>query len=148
MKNKLFLLCCLSISIGYSQLNEKQFKQSETMLLDDGKLTVELLSQCSNPCWILTSENNANELSVDVKIPRLLDQTANAKHFHITLIPFQGVPDPSDKCIAEQRLSLACLIPLSISEVRKKFKNPNIAYFFMRKYQDRDYFLFIQTEVR
>lgn len=124
---------------------EKQFKQSVTMILDDGKLTTERLSQCPIPCWILTSETNANELSEDVKIPKLLDQAEIAKHFHLTLIPYQGVPEPSENCIAEQRLSLTCLIPLSIHEVRKKFKDPKIDYFFMRKYQDRDYFLFLQT---
>ena len=124
---------------------EKQFNKTVTLLSDDAELTVEKISQCRLPCWILTSESKANELSEDNKISQLLDQMGGLKHFHITLIPFQDVPEPSHDCIAEKRLTLKCLIPLSIHEVRKKFKDPSIAYFFMRKYQDRDYFLFIQT---
>lgn len=124
---------------------EKQFNRVVNLLSDDGELTREKISQCQMPCWILTSETKANELTEENKIPKTLDQMGGPKHFHLTLIPFQDVPEPSQDCIAEKRLSLKCLIPLSIHEVRKKFKDPSIAYFFMRKYQDRDYFLFIQT---
>lgn len=124
---------------------EKQFQKTVTLLTDDGNLNSEKISACAQPCWILTSEVSANELSVENKIPQILDQMGSSKHFHITLVPYQSVPVPSAECVAEQRLSLNCLIPLSIHSVRKKFKDSSVAYFFMRKYQDRDYFLFIQT---
>lgn len=125
---------------------EKNFRQIVTMLSDDGKLSAEQLTNCQRPCWILTSETRANELAPENDIPPKLTQITQNKHFHVTLIPFQNIPENSEACIAEKRLSLACLIPLSIHEVRKKFKDPNEMYFFMRKYQDRDYFLFIQTK--
>ncbi len=129
------------LKVGY----EKQFQKPVSLLLDDGSLIVEKISRCQSPCWILTSETKANELSIENKIPQMLTQIPDGKHFHITLIPFQNIPETSDECIAEKRLSLECLIPLSIHQVRKKFKDANEKYFFMRKYQDRDYFLFIQT---
>lgn len=124
---------------------EKQFNKVVTLVYDEGVLNKEQISQCKIPCWILTSESKSNELTQDNQIPRALDSMSGLKHFHLTLIPFQDVPEPSKDCIAEKRLSLKCLIPLSIHQVRKKFKDPTIAYFFMRKYQDRDYFLFLQT---
>lgn len=123
----------------------KQFRKAVTLLADDGNLTEEMISQCEKPCWILTSDARANELSEYNAIPQILNSMKNVRHFHITLISFFGVPEPTPDCIAEKRLSLQCLIPLSIHEVRKKFKDPSVDYFFMRKYQDRDYFLFIQS---
>lgn len=124
---------------------EKNFRQSVSMLVDDGKLTSEQLFQCHQPCWILTAETKANELTEENKIPKMLSEVPNFKHFHLTLIPFLEISEPTAECIAEQRLGLNCLIQLSIHQVRKKMKDPNESYFFMRKYQDRDYFLFIQT---
>lgn len=129
------------IKIGF----EEQFKKTVTLLSDNENLTAEAISKCLQPCWILTSETQANELSENNKIPQILNKIENGKHFHITLVPFSEVQDPSQDCIAEKRLSLECLIPVSIHEVRKKFKDPKASYFFMRKYQDRDYFLFIQN---
>lgn len=125
---------------------EQQFKKTVTLLSDDGNVSAEKILKCAQPCWILTSENQANELSEANKIPQILNRLENVKHFQITFIPFLGVPDPSPECVAEKRLSLRCLIPLSIHEVRKKFKDPAVSYFFMRKYEDRDYFLFLQIK--
>ncbi len=124
---------------------EEQIQKKVTLLADDGYLTPETIAKCPQPCWILTSEIHANELSGLNILPQILDKMENTNHFHITLIPFSSVPTPSEACIAEKRLSLQCLIPLSIHEVSKKFKDSAISYFFMRKYQDRDYFLFLQT---
>lgn len=124
---------------------EAQFKQNVRLIADDTNLTLETLANCEKPCWILTSENQANELSENNRLPKMLDSLKSVNHFHLTLIPFSKVPNPSEACIAEKRLSLSCLIELSIHEVSKKFKDPMVSYFFMRKYQDRDYFLFIQT---
>lgn len=124
---------------------EKTFKKSVSVLMDDGSLSVEKLNQCNKPCWILTSENQAHELSTENKIPALLNQVTGGNHFHMTLIPFDKIPDPSDECVAEKRLSLPCLISLSLHEVRKKFKDKDASYFLMRKYLDRDYFLLIQS---
>ena len=125
---------------------EAQFKQNVRLIADDANLTLDALAKCEKPCWILTSETQANELSADNRIPKMLDKLESVNHFHLTLIPFSNVPNPSAACIAEKRLSLPCLTELSIHEVSKKFKDPTMSYFFMRKYQDRDYFLFIQTK--
>ncbi|NUN06520.1 MAG: hypothetical protein HUU57_12245 [Bdellovibrio sp.] len=124
---------------------EGQFKKNVTLLKDDGQLSLEKIAQCAIPCWILTSETQAHELSNQNPIPQILNTLQGIEHFSLTLIPFSNVPETTEECVAEKRLSLHCIIPLSIHQVRKKFKDPAVAYFFMRKYQDRDYFLFIQT---
>lgn len=129
------------IKIAY----EKQFQKNVNLIADNEDLSEKALEECSSPCWILTTESQANELVADNKIIQALNKMKNINHFHLTLIPFSSVPEPSQECVSELRLSLKCLIPLSIHEVRKKFKDPAVSYFFMRKYQDRDYFLFIQT---
>lgn len=124
---------------------EDQFQKTVTILTDDGNISADAIAKCAQPCWILTAETNANELSEYQKIPQILDSMENTNHFHITLIPFSNVPEPTQDCIDEKRLTLGCLIPLSIHEVSKKFKDKNATYFFVRKYKDRDYFLFLQT---
>jgi hypothetical protein len=124
---------------------EEQFQKTVTLLADDGNLSADAIAKCAQPCWILTSETEANELSGAQKIPLILNSMENTNHFHITLIPFFNVPEPTQNCIDEKRLTLGCLVPLSIHEVSKKFKDKNTSYFFMRKYKDRDYFLFLQT---
>lgn len=131
------------IKMGY----EKQFHTKVSLLSDHDNLSADEIRQCQTPCWILTSETQANEMSENNKIPQMLRKIENANHFHLTLIPFSRVQEPSEECVAELRLSLKCLISLSIHQVRKKFKDPAISYFFMRKYQDRDYFLFIQADL-
>lgn len=141
-----------SLEMGTSIINdlkvkfEEQFQKTVTVLTDDGSLSANTIAKCPQPCWILTSETEANELSESKKIPQILNTMQNTNHFHVTLVPFSNVPDPSPECIAEKRLSVQCLVALSIHEVRKKFKDPSVLYFFVRKYQDRDYFLFLQTE--
>lgn len=129
------------LKVGY----EAQFKKPVTLLTDDGQLNLEKIAQCAIPCWILTSETQANELSEQNPLPQILNKLESVQHFNLTLIPFSNVPETTEECVAEKRLSLHCIIPLSIHQVRKKFKDPAIEYFFMRKYQDRDYFLFIQN---
>lgn len=124
---------------------EQQFRKNIRILADSADLNLETLAKCEKPCWILTSETQSNELSINNRLPKMLDSLENVNHFHLTLIPFRTVPNPSETCIAEKRLSLSCITELSIHEVSKKFKDPMVSYFFMRKYQDRDYFLFIQT---
>ncbi len=124
---------------------EAQFKKPVMMLTDDGQLNLEKIAQCAIPCWILTSETQANELSEKNPLPQILNKLEGVRHFNLTLIPFSNVPETTEECVAEKRLSLHCIIPLSIHQVRKKFKDPGTEYFFMRKYQDHDYFLFIQN---
>ncbi|MNT70179.1 hypothetical protein D3C72_2085370 [compost metagenome] len=53
----------------------------------------------------------------------------------------------TQECDAQQRLHLDCLVPVSIREVQKKIKDPSKLHFFLRKYNERDYFLFVQKEV-
>lgn len=151
MSNYVVIGSPLNLKMGPQIINdmrmlyEEQFKKVVTLISDDGTLTEDAIKKCSQPCWILTSEDQANELTIENKIPQILNKTEGVKHFSITLIPFEKIPEPSQDCIAEKRLDLKCLIDLSLHEVRKKFKDPAESYFFMRKYQDDDYFLFIQT---
>lgn len=124
---------------------EEEFRKTVTLLIDNGNLDAEAIAKCLQPCWILTSETQANELAEPQRIPMILNSMTKISHFHITFIPFSNIPSPPQDCIDKKRLTLSCLISLSIHEVSKKFKNPAVSYFFMRKYQDRDYFLFLQT---
>lgn len=150
MANYVVIGAAANLKMGSQIINElktryeEQFKKTVTLISDDQNVTEENILNCAQPCWILTSETQAHELSAENKIPQILKKYENINHFHITLIPFSKVSEPTAECVAEKRLDLACLIQLSIHEVSKKFKDRTASYFFMRKYQDRDYFLFIQ----
>ncbi len=122
---------------------KKTFNKDISMLADNGQLTAENLKQCPVPCWITTEQKNANELA-GAPLSQFLDQQPGVQHFHITIMPFREITEPSTECLSEKRLTFDCLVPISIYEARKKMKKPELMYFFMRKYQERDYFLFIQ----
>jgi hypothetical protein len=59
-------------------------------------------------------------------------------------VPFYNNELVPDLCENQKRLTIDCLIPLSVRDVKKKIKDPTQLYFFLRKYNDRDYFLFVQ----
>jgi hypothetical protein len=116
------------------------------------------LALCVSPCWILRKQDQAHELSPNRFISEQLRPLVekNGKHyFTLTVIPFQfGTPVP-DECWGEKRLDFRCIQLVSIQANEKKVLKDRASgaapaantkrYFFMNKYNEGDFFLFIET---
>ncbi len=122
---------------------QKTFKTPVHIIPNGEDASIEEIRACAKPCWILMPLTKAHELEPN---PFISEKILPLKESYISIswIHFLGAETISDECETQQRLHLGCLIPLSIREVRKKMKDPSKLYFFLRKYQDRDFFLFVQ----
>ena len=124
---------------------EKEFKTEVKILAEEEPKNLASVQNCLKPCWIFLPEAEANELSPNAWIQNNIHPTKRS-YFTLTWIPFQRKVTVSELCEKEKRLDLECLKTVSVKEVERKMKDPNARYFFMRKYLDHDYFLFVESE--
>lgn len=123
--------------------HEKIFHVSPNVIRDATSVSPLDLAACEKPCWLLVGKENANELRSNSFIQsRVLP--LGRPYLTISWIDFRGDEGVSPECNQEKRLSLQCLKPISVREVQRKLKDPGLRYFFLRKYEDRDHFLFLQ----
>ncbi|QDK43921.1 hypothetical protein DOM22_01455 [Bdellovibrio sp. ZAP7] len=108
--------------------------------------STEEIQNCPKPCWIKMPHDQANELSANKFISSKIEPTQKA-HITITTMPFNGDEVVPEYCDQQQRLTLDCVTPVSVREIHRKMKDPKQLYFFLRKYNDRDFFLFVQKEL-
>jgi len=108
------------------------------------QLGEEQVAGCPQPCWILMPPGRAHELSSNSFIQDFL-LSKNRRHLSISVLHFDRNVEVSAECDHEKRLSEKCLVPTSVAEVKRKLKSEE-RHFFMRKYQDRDFFIFIESK--
>lgn len=122
---------------------EREFTTPVNFIYDGTTASTKDIESCPRPCWILFPESSAHELSPNTWINEKL-RPLNKTYFTINWIPFKkGVRVP-EYCTKEKRLDLECLKVVSVNEVTSKMKAPDQRYFFVRKYLDSDYFIFIE----
>lgn len=103
-------------------------------------------ASCADLCWLEAPSDEALDLA-----PRsLLSERVRPSGRPYLTLHFVEFSDFEREIIAdcerERRLDFRCLKALAIRESRRRMKNPDARYFFLRKYNHRDYFLFLQTE--
>ncbi|MBO9666830.1 MAG: hypothetical protein J7501_08445 [Bdellovibrio sp.] len=121
----------------------KTFHTPAHVIQDGLKATPEEIKNCEKPCWILLPTELAHELTPNEFIQKNI-QPLGRPFFSISYMPFTGNETVTEACNAEQRLTYECVTPIAVREVSKKLKDPQAKYFFMRKYNERDFFLFVQ----
>lgn len=122
---------------------ENEMHLKITYIFDGSKATAQEIESCTQPCWIFFQEDAVNELSKnDWLESKIAPQTGG--YFIISWVPFVRNLEVSQTCIEEKRLDLECLKHVSVHEVKKYMKDSTQRYFFMRKYLDHDYFLFVE----
>lgn len=126
------------------ELYKREFKTPVSFIYDGLNSSREEVQNCLKPCWILFPENHVNELSPNTWIQTHL-LPLNRNYFSLTWIPFERPTQVPEYCVKEKRLDLDCLKVVSIQEVSRKMKDSGKRYFFLRKYLDRDYFLFVES---
>lgn len=122
----------------------KLIKQPVQILRNAETLSAAEIAACHKPCWLLVDRQKANQLTpnefIDQKIRPL-----NQPFMNLTYVPFRGDEEVSDFCNNEKRLTLECLGPVAVRDVHRKLKDHSQRYFFLRKYNNLDYFLFVQS---
>ena len=122
---------------------EKEFKKSITVLYNGEEIQKTDIEICPKPCWIYFKPDSVHEFSKNSWIESLKSITPH--FFTISWNSFMRDMPFTDECLQEQRLTLECVKEVSVNEVRRKLKKEG-RYFFMRKYLDYDYFLFVEAE--
>lgn len=129
-----------------SQLQKKietEMGISISILRKGPTTTQQDIKNCHHPCWVFLPEDSAHELTTNTWINENL-RPSGSTYFTITWVQFNRTSTVPENCRTEKRLDLDCLKRVSVLEVSRKIKAPDRRYFFMRKYLDRDYFLFIE----
>lgn len=123
---------------------EKELKKDITVIYDGENITPERLSRCAKPCWIFFKENTAHVFDEHPIFKQIAP--LSSYYFTISWSDFKRDLPMSESCIKEQRLTQDCIKEVSVNEVRRKLKEAG-RYFFMRKYQDHDYFFYLEKEI-
>lgn len=123
---------------------ESEFKAPVQFIYDGLAAKSEEIEKCKKPCWIYLPENAANELKPNAWIEKNI-KALGREYFTLSWIPFSKKGEVPGYCLKEKRLDLECLKAVSIQEVERKMSDSKARYFFVRKYMDRDYFVFIEN---
>lgn len=121
---------------------EKVFKKAVHIVADAELATDEQLRSCEAPCWLFLPKSKAHELSPNEFITNKIIPTQKT-YFTLSWISFSKVQEVPEHCLHEKRLDLECLTVLAVYEAQRKIKDGS-RYFFMKKYNATDFFLFIQ----
>lgn len=122
---------------------EKLLGRAVNLRMDAATLSREELAACAAPCWLVLPADGANELRANPFISeRLL--TLGRAYMSVSWIDFRRGEPVSAACERERRLDLECLGPVGVREVARKLRDASARYYFMRKYNDRDHFLFVE----
>lgn len=124
---------------------QKAFPEAVKVIRNVETITDEELAQCTRPCWLMIAKDKANELTPNEFIEKRL-RPLGKPYFNMNVMHFDRHVEVSEVCDKEKRLTLDCMTPVSVREVSRKIKKPDERYFFLRKYNDNDYFLFLEKE--
>lgn len=124
---------------------EKTFHQSVQFLDTTKGITPEQINSCAKPCWLLVPDTKAHQLEKNDFIEENI-RLSSKNFITMTLLFFNREAFVSAECETQKRLNLNCLTSVSIREVRRKMKNLKERYFFLRKYNENDFFLFVEIK--
>jgi|GEM_PF-1067196 len=123
-----------------------------TEIANSGPASItERLAACLQPCWILGPLMETNELAGTTSSNQWLTEVrkilgnSGETYINLSTIDFDRVVETPVDCLDEKRLSYRCLTPLVVHDSLRKMKDAGAKYFFLRKYNERDYFLFLEN---
>ena len=99
-------------------------------------LRIDPAASCADGCWYIQSPNTPLTAELQQKIK-------TEPSLEIYIQKFQRDEDVPELCESEKILDAQCVRPVSVREVRKKIKTP-VAHFFMRRYMDSQFYLFVE----
>lgn len=122
-----------------------QEKNNPNVLKIDDQTEDRDIKNCIKPCWMIVKKNQASDLSQD-KLHQRIKNILGDQYFTITVDQFNRNINPPSECEIQKRLTLNCILPISVREVRRFLKEESVRYFFMRRYNEVDYFLFLENK--
>lgn len=125
---------------------EQIYKSSVQLVPDGTNVDNSFLENCQKPCWILLPSSHAHELTGNDWIQRhpVLPERSYGTISIVYYARPSVKPEVSEECLKEKKLDLECLKQVSLRDAWKKMKDPQERYFFVRQYNQRDLFLFIE----
>ncbi len=123
---------------------QKIFKATPNVVDNAEFADAETLRNCSKPCWLKVNPAAAHRLEANSEFDKRIIQFERP-YFSLTLVSFTGDEAVSEICENQKRLSFNCLVPVSVRSVKRKFREPAKKYFFLNKYYENSYFLFLQN---
>lgn len=125
---------------------EKMFHLNVHVLGGAETLSFEQIKDCAKPCWLLTTPEHANELNENSFITKTV-RTQGHPYANVSMLSFALNEKAPEHCLREKRLTLPCLKSLSAQAAQRKIKTPE-RYFFLKKYNNNDFFLFLQESLK
>lgn len=121
----------------YSQVSSRfESEMKKINFLDPNS---SLLEECAAPCWVTAT--SASQLT---ELKKQLEGT-DKKWIVIHWKTYHAVEDVSEVCLNQKVLSEDCIRPVAVNDVKKRLEDPNVRYFFLKKYLDRDFYLFVKS---
>jgi len=97
------------------------------------------INDCPAPCWAIS--NSESELGEWKK--QLTEKSK--KWIVIHWKSYEKVESVPEVCLNQRILSQECLRPVAVNDVKKRLKDPKARYFFLKKYLDTDFYLFVKS---
>jgi hypothetical protein len=121
----------------YSQISSRF--ESEMKKINFFDPNSSLLEDCLAPCWMTSTS-----LSQLTELKQKFAGT-DKKWIVIHWKSYHAVEDVSEVCLNQKVLSEDCIRPVAVNDVKKRLKDPKARYFFLKKYLDRDFYLFVKS---
>lgn len=125
------------------ELYEKQFRTTINMINAE-TATEQDVANCQTPCWVFFAPEKAHSLVPNEFVHEKIEKVT-PMYFSITWVDFKNPEPVPQNCIDQKFLDLHCLKLVSLEDAQRRFKDHGQRYFFLRKYLDHDYFLFVRT---
>lgn len=103
----------------------KLFQKSVHVLQPD-----QSLDHCGQPCWIFSK--------IDI-------QSLPSRSIEFNWINYDKIESIPDQCMNKKILDFECIKYVSLKSVERKIKNKNDRYFFLHKYMDQAFYLFVKN---
>jgi hypothetical protein len=131
-------------------ITEKFIKETATLLKRPINTAANKtnLKDCTRLCVVITSPMESQELEKNIYIESAVAPLGR-NYFTLNIAEFDTSVDMNgaemENCEKEKFLDFKCLALISLRDSKRKMKDPTKKYFFMKKYQDRGHYLFLQS---
>jgi hypothetical protein len=115
----------------------------ETQKLPIGEYQVRVAEEeCEKHCVFLDETSQTEKISNDLFAKQLGEEKSDV--FRLSVSEFSPHEPFPKECESMQRLNETCIRAISIRDSLRKMKDPSKKYFFLKKYNHNQYYLFIQ----
>lgn len=98
--------------------------------------------ECTQHCLFLDETPQSNEIVKKTFLTKLDSEQSDV--FRLKVSEFVLQEEFIQECDSMQRLDEKCIRSISIRDARRKMKKPEQKYFFLKKYNHNQYYLFLQ----